>query len=279
MVSGSIKKILCGVLLWSALGFSTTLVDRVVASVNSEPILESDLKMGMLFYEESDREEIVKKLIDNMLLYQFLVSRGLQVPSEFIEESIQNIARANRTTTEGIAQELARENLTLRDLRRFLERELLSTHGLYALLEREIGVSEVELELQRLKTGVKFYREVELLVVERKDERRLKDRFDPGKSLETLARELRLTLERLRVEKGDLVEPLDREIWRAKVGDMVFAEDSEHIYLARIVSEGESQSTFDREQLRQSILAKKIEERKKELLERLRKNSFIKIVQ
>ena len=47
MVSGGFKKALSGDLLWTAISFSEVLVDRVVASVNSEPILESDVKMGL----------------------------------------------------------------------------------------------------------------------------------------------------------------------------------------------------------------------------------------
>ena len=73
MVSGGFKKALCGVLLWTAISFSAVLVDRVVASVYSEPILESDVKMGMLFYEGLTKKQVVDKLVEHMLLYQFLV--------------------------------------------------------------------------------------------------------------------------------------------------------------------------------------------------------------
>jgi len=107
MVSGGFKKALCGVLLWTAISFSAVLVDRVVASVNSEPILESDVKMGMLFYEGLTKKQVVDKLVEHMLLYQFLVGRGLQVPQELIDGTIQNIAKANGTDLEGLARELA----------------------------------------------------------------------------------------------------------------------------------------------------------------------------
>ncbi|MFN0238969.1 MAG: peptidylprolyl isomerase [Aquificaceae bacterium] len=280
MVSGGFKKIFCGILLWSTLSFSATLVDRVVASVNSEPVLESDIKMGMLYYATSDRKQILDKLIENMLLYQFLMGRGLQVPPELIEEALQSIARANRMTIDGIAQELAREGLTLQDLRRFLERELLATQGLRAFLEREVKVSDVELELERLKSGnVKLVREVELLVVDRKDEGKLKAIFEPTKGPEVLAREMGLKVERLRVGRGELVEALDREVWRSSPGQLVFAEDKDHIYIAKVISQEEVTEGKSVEEQRQELLARKIEARRQELLERLRKNSFIKVVQ
>ncbi len=280
MVPRGFKKILGGVLLWSTLSFSAVLVDKVVASVNSEPILESDLKMGMLYYGTSDKKQVLNRLVDDMLLYQFLVGRGLQVPPELIDEALQNIAKANKMSLEGIAQELAKEDLTLQDLRRFLERELLATQGLNAFLEREVKVSDMEIELERLKSGnVKVVREVELLVVDKKDEGKLKTLFDPRKSPEELAKEMGLSLEKLKVGRGELVEALDKEVWRANPGQVVFAEDQDHIYIAKVVSQEELTEGKSIDQIKQEILLKKMEARRRDLLERLRKNSFIKIVQ
>jgi len=280
MVSGGLKKILGGVLLWTTLSFSAVLVDKVVASVNSEPILESDLKMGILYYATTDRKQVLDKLVDDMLLYQFLVGRGLQVPPELIEEALQNIARANRMSLEGIAQELAKEGLTLQDLRRFLERELLATQGLSAFLEREVKVSDVELELEKLKSGnVKVVRDIELLVIDRKDEGKLKATFNSEKPLEILANDMGLNLERLRIGKGELVDALDKEVWKASPGQLVFAEDKDHIYIAKVIAQEELTEGKSPEELRQEILLRKMEARRQELLERLRRNSFIKIVQ
>ncbi|MFN3471734.1 MAG: peptidylprolyl isomerase [Aquificaceae bacterium] len=280
MVSGGFKKTLGGVLLWTAISFSAVLVDRVVASVNSEPILASDVKMGMLFYEGLTEKQVVDKLVEHMLLYQFLAEKGLQVPQELIDETIQNIAKANGTDLEGLARDLAKENLTINDLRRFLEKELLATQGLIAFLGREIKVSDVEVELERLKKGdMKTLREIELLVVDKKEEDKLKKVFSPSKTLESMAKEMGLRLERLRVSKGDLVEALDREVWRAKVGEMVIAEDKDHIYMARVISEQSTWQGKDVEEIKQEILLKKIEQKKQELIERLRKNSFVKVLQ
>ncbi|MCS6957029.1 MAG: peptidylprolyl isomerase [Aquificaceae bacterium] len=279
MVSRGIKEVLCGVLLWTALSFAS-LVDRVVASVNSEPILESDVKMGMLFYETTDRKLVVEKLIEDMLLYQFLLGRGLQVPQELIDEALQNIARANRTSLESIAEELAKENLTLRDLRRFLEREILATQGLRALLEREVRVSDAEVELEMLKRGnVRVLRNIELLVVEKKDWDKLKRVFDPQKSLEEIAKAMGVKVERLKVGKGELIEVLDREVWKSGLGELVFAEDRDSVYIAKVISQEEVKEDKSKEELRQELLSKKVEQRRAELLERLRKNSFIKVIQ
>lgn len=280
MVSGSFKKILGGILLWTALSFSVTLVDRVVASVNAEPILESDIKMGMLFYEGATRGQVLEKLVENTLLYQFLTSRGLQVSNELVEEALQSIAKNNSTTVEGIGQELRRHGLTLQDLRRFLSRELLVTQGFRAFLERDVALWEKQVELERQKLGqTTVVREVELIVVDRKQERRLREVFDPRRELQEMAKALGTKVERLKVSRGELVDVLDREVWKTKVGELVLAEDKEHIYIARVLSQQEVLGGKTVEELMQEILLKRIEEKRRELLERLKKNSFVKVFQ
>ncbi|MEN3028939.1 MAG: peptidylprolyl isomerase, partial [Aquificaceae bacterium] len=240
MVSGGFKKILGGILLWTSLSFSTVLVDRVIASVNREPILESDLKIAMLFYETRNRKELLNRLVENMLIYQFLTGRGLQVSQEIIDETLQGIAKSNGASLESIAKELSKEGLTLQDLRRFLQRELLATQGLMAFLEKEIKLSEIEIELEKLKSGeLKVVRNIELLVVEKKQQAKLEKVFDPKKSLEEIGKAMDVQLERLRVEKGELVEVLDREVWKARTGELVFAEDEENLYIAKVLSQEE----------------------------------------
>lgn len=279
MVSRGFKKILCGVLLWTAVSFSRVLVDRVVVSVNSEPILESDVKMAMLFYG-APRKEVIAKLVENMLLYQFLLGKGLKVDEELINQALENIAIANKTNLEDLSKELSKENLTLEDLRRFLEKEIIATTGLAAFLEREVKVSDVEVELERLKAGeVKKVRDIELLVVDKKDKEKLREIFDPKKELDEMAKEMGLKVERLRVERGELVESLDKEIWQVGIGEIAIAEDEEHVYIAKVRSQEDVYEGRSLEDIKQEILLKKISQRRQELLERLRKSSFIKIIQ
>ncbi|RMH80207.1 MAG: peptidylprolyl isomerase [Acidobacteria bacterium] len=279
MVSRGFQAILFGVLLWATLSFSQRLVDRVVASVNSDPILESDLKMAMLYYATDRKQEVLDRLIDSMLLYQYMSSRGMQTPQELIDSAIDEVLKSNNTTLEGLIRELARENLTLQDFRRFLDREILATQVVFAVVARDIKVSEVELQLQRLKSGkVEFVRDIELLVADRKDWSKLEKYFDPKKNLQEIAKDMGLALEKLSIKRGDLVEVLDKAVWSADVGGLALADDKDHVYIAKVLSQREVYEGRSVEELREEIIAKKAEEKRKELLDRLRKNSFIKIV-
>ncbi|SNZ10999.1 peptidylprolyl isomerase [Hydrogenobacter hydrogenophilus] len=282
MVSKSIKGLSCGVLLLAVIvlgAFAQKLVDRVVASVNGEPILESDVKLGELFYGTKDRKQVIDKLIDTYLIAQFLESKGGQVPQEYINKALSDIAKANNTDIEGLAKELAREGLTVEDLRRFLEKEILATQGLNFYLSKEIKVSQLDVELEKLKKGqVKLKRDIDLVVLDKKDGDKLLKLMEQKKTLPEIAKALSTNVESVSVEKGDLVEPLDKEVWKASIGSLVVAEDDQHIYLAQIKDQKETYSGVSEEQLREQIFLKKLEERREELISSLKKKSFVKIL-
>lgn len=282
MVSKSIKRLSCGVLLLAVIvlsAYAQKLVDRVVASVNGEPILESDVKLGELFYGTKDRKQVIDKLIDTYLIAQFLESRGGQVPQEYINKTLLDIAKANNTDIEGLAKELAKEDLTVEDLKRFLEKEILATQGLNSYLSKEIKVSQLDVELEKLKKGqVKLKRDIDLVVLDKKDGQKLLNLMEQKKTLQEIAKAFSTNVESVSVEKGDLVEPLDKEVWRAGIGSLVVAEDDKHIYLAQIKDQKEIYSGVSEEELREQIFLKKLEEKREEFIRNLKKKSFIKIL-
>ncbi|MCI4453452.1 MAG: hypothetical protein JHC25_00720 [Thermodesulfobacterium sp.] len=282
MVGENLKKLSGGILLFTALvvfSFAQGLVDRVVASVNGDPILESDVKLGMLFYNTTDKKEVISKLVDVWLINQFLQGKGVGVQEELLDQALVKIAQANNMSLEKLQNELQKEGLTLRDLKEFLRKELLFSQGIYAVLLKEVNVSSLDLELEKLKRGeVEAKRLVEVLVVDKKDSERLMKALEKTKDPRELAKALGLEVETLLVKKGELVESLDKEVWNAKVGDLVFGEDKEHIYVAKVLEVKEEYKGKSLEELKEELLQKKLEERKKELLENLKRKSFIKII-
>jgi len=282
MVGENFKKLSGGILLFTALvvfSFAQGLVDRVVASVNGDPILESDVKLGMLFYNTTDKKEVISRLVDVWLINQFLQGKGIGVQEELLDQALIKIAQANNMSLERLQKELQKEGLTLRDLKEFLRKQFLFSQGIYAVLLREVNVSALDLELEKLKRGeVEVKRLVEVVVVDKKDGERLMKALEKTKDLQELAKALGLEVETLLVKKGELVESLDREVWSAKVGDLVFGEDKEHIYVAKVLEVKEEYKGKSLEELREELLEKKLEERKRELLQNLRKKSFIRIM-
>ena len=282
MVGENFKKLSGGILLFTALvvlSFAQGLVDRVVASVNGDPILESDVKLGMLFYNTTNKREVVSRLVDVWLINQFLQGKGIGVQEELLDQTLIRIAQANSMSLERLQNELQKEGLTLRDLKEFLRKEILFSQGIYAVLLMEVNVSFLDLELEKLKRGeVEVKRLVEVVVVDKKDSERLMRALEKTKEPRELANALGLEVEILLVKKGELVESLDKEVWNAKVGDLVFGEDKEYIYVAKVVEVREEYKGKSLEELKEELLEKKLEEKKRELLQNLRKKSFIRIM-
>ena len=283
MVSERVKK------LWLSLWLSIPLLcsplfpellDRVVANVNGEPVLESELSLASLFYGEKDRSKLLNILIDKRLIAQFLRERGLSIPADYIERLVDNLARSSKKSVEELYRDLYSEGITPGDLRSFLEMEVSSTLGLEEYLRNRVSVSEIEIELELLKRGeVEFIKEVELLVVEkdRKDEL-LKLVGEMGGKLGDVAKGMGLKLERLRVKRGELVEAVDKEVWRAKEGELVVGEDDENIYMVRVVKTVRVFSGKSEDEIREEIIKKKMEIEKRELVQELREKSFVEIL-
>jgi len=283
MVSERVKK------LWLSLWLSIPLLcsplfpellDRVVANVNGEPVLESELSLASLFYGEKDRSKLLNILIDKRLIAQFLRERGLSIPADYIERLVDNLARSSKKSVEELYRDLYSEGITPGDLRSFLEMEVSSTLGLEEYLRNKVSVSEIEIELELLKRGeVEFIKEVELLVVEkdRKDEL-LKLVGEMGGKLGDVAKGMGLKLERLRVKRGELVEAVDKEVWRAKEGELVVGEDDENIYMVRVVKTVRVFSGKSEDEIREEIIKKKMEIEKRELVQELREKSFVEIL-
>jgi peptidyl-prolyl cis-trans isomerase SurA len=282
MVGENFKKLSGGILLFTALvilSFAQGLVDRVVASVNGDPILEGDVKLGMLFYNTTNKREVVSRLVDVWLINQFLQGKGVGVQEELLDQTLIKIAQANNMSLERLQNELQREGLKLRDLKEFLRKEILFSQGIYAVLLREVNVSVLDLELEKLRRGeVEVKRLVEVVVVDKKDGERLMRALEKTKDLRELAKTLGLNVETLLVKRGELVESLDKEVWNAKVGELVFGEDQGHIYVAKVVEVREEYKGKSLEELKEELLEKKLEERKRELLQNLKKKSFIRIM-
>ncbi|WP_461831801.1 SurA N-terminal domain-containing protein, partial [Aquifex sp.] len=132
-------KVLLGKLV-SLLLFSLAfgyLIDKVVASVNGEPILESDIRMAKLYYGMKDKKKIIERLIEINLIYQYMVSRGIHIPDSKIDEILKDIAKKNGISVEELVKELRNHGLTLEDFKEFLRKDLIATVGLREYLLKQ----------------------------------------------------------------------------------------------------------------------------------------------
>ena len=275
-------KVLLGKLV-SLLLFSLAfgyLIDKVVASVNGEPILESDIRMAKLYYGMKDKKKIIERLIEINLIYQYMVSRGIHIPDSKIDEILKDIAKKNGISIEELAKELRNRGLTLEDFKEFLKKDLIATVGLREYLLKQVSVTDVELELEKLKRGkVKVKKDIELLILSRDKGKKLLDLIGSEVNLKALSEKLGGEYHRLTVEKGELIKELDKQVWRAKDGELVFAEDDKNIYVVKVLKTITEVEGINTEKLKEEILRKKLQEAYKKLLKELKENSVITIVE
>ena len=257
------------------------LIDKVVASVNGEPILLSDLKMAEIYYGIHDKSELLKRLIEVNLFYQYLTKKGINIPDEKVDELVKKIAKSNGMSLEELVEKLNKYDLTLKDFKELLKKDLIATAGLREYLIRNIKISEIELELAKLKKGLlKVKKKIELVSIPKqraKEVEMLLTGLDID--LKALAKKVGGHYQILSVEKGDLIKELDERVWKAKKGELLFAEDNKNLYILRVLGEVKEAEGVNEEELKREILAKKLKEEYQKLKEELLKNSTIEIIE
>jgi parvulin-like peptidyl-prolyl isomerase len=149
-------------------GAGAEIIERVVAKVNGQIITLSEFQQRQIAAAQAARvnpdnvgpflrqnnARILQDAIDEILILQKAEDSGIQAPSQWVDESIDGIRKENNLTTDEQFQEaLAREGLTLAELRKNIERGVIRR----ILMEREIRPkieateSETRAEYERLK--------------------------------------------------------------------------------------------------------------------------------
>ncbi len=287
MVPGSFEKNKAGSLLGKLgiallilVGISMSqVIDKVVANVNGEPVLESEIKIASMFYGYSDRNKLLEKLIENHLIAQFLRQKGMGVPEVYLEDTVREIAKNNHKSVRELYEDLRSEGLTPDDLKDFLRNHLLATMGLREFLRRSVKISDIEIELERMKKGeIRYMKEIELLVVDKgKKEDLLKLAGSYGTDLKEISKKLGVQLERLTVNRGDLVPALDREVWKVRRGELAIGEDEDNVYLAKVIRNVRVISGRSEKEIKEEILSKKISEKMREILTTLKRDSVVEV--
>ncbi len=129
--------------LCAALSYGGDYVDRVVAVVNDDVILQTELeKAGGEYFErirmkapagevesaiEKARGEVLSSLIDNMIVKQKAAELGITVEEAEIDNAITQILSDNNATLEQFRKELAKVNVSMQDYRNNLRNQILQS--------------------------------------------------------------------------------------------------------------------------------------------------------
>ena len=151
-----------------ASGARAEIIERVVAKVNGQIITLSEFQQRQIGAAQAARvgpdnvgpflrqnnARILQEAIDEILILQKAEDSGIHAPSQWVDESIDGIRKENNITTDEQFQEaLAREGLTLAELRKNIEHGIVRRYLMDREIRPKIEATEAEMraEYERLK--------------------------------------------------------------------------------------------------------------------------------
>lgn len=149
-------------------GARAEIIERVVAKVNGQIITLSEFQGRQVAAAQAARVDpanigpflrqnnarILQEAIDEILILQKAEDAGIKAPSEWIDESIEGIRKDNNLTSDEQFQDaLAREGLTLAELRQNIERGVIRRIIMQRDIQPKIEATDTELraEYEKLK--------------------------------------------------------------------------------------------------------------------------------
>lgn len=147
---------------------SAEIIERVVAKVNGQIITLSDFQSRQIAAAQAARVDpatvgaflrqhnarILQEAIDELLIIQKAEDAGIKAPPQWIDEAIEGIRKENNITSDEQFQDaLAREGLTLAELRQNIERSVLRRIVMQRDIQPKIDATDADLraEYERLK--------------------------------------------------------------------------------------------------------------------------------
>jgi peptidyl-prolyl cis-trans isomerase SurA len=159
----SYRLLVPSLVLLAALPARAEIVERIVAKVNGDIITLSEFQTRQVQEAQAARVDpdnlqgflrdnnarILNEAIDDLLLYQRAEDTGLKLPPSAINQMIEDIKKEHKIASEEQFQEqLAREGMTLDELKRQMERSVLRQQVLRRDLESKVMVTDAEVRAE-----------------------------------------------------------------------------------------------------------------------------------
>lgn len=154
-----------------ALSAPAEVLERVIVTVNGGIVSQSEFEQRQVAavqaarigpgevekYLRDNNARILQEAIDDLLLVQRAADLGYKVPASYLDEVVAGIKKDNNIPSDADLQEqLRREGMTLSDLRRNIERQVLRRQVLQRELEGRASVSEAEAKAEYHKNRAEY---------------------------------------------------------------------------------------------------------------------------
>ncbi|WP_439240069.1 peptidylprolyl isomerase [Lonepinella sp. BR2474] len=134
----------------SVLAFSThaQAVEQVVATVDGNPILESQVRqaLGGKANNETNRSKALDSIIDDILVQKAIKESGVKVNPAQVDQIVQNIAAQNGLTYGQLLDALDYQGMSLQQFRNNIANQILMSEVRNRSIGKYIDVSREEVE-------------------------------------------------------------------------------------------------------------------------------------
>lgn len=307
---------LCGLLLPSLAlvpcASRAETIERVVAKVNGQIITLSEFQSrqvaaaqgarvdtaGVGAFLRQNNAKILQDAIDEILILQKAEDAGIRAPAAWIDEAIEGIKKENKITSDEQMQEaLAREGLTLAELRENIERGVLRRIVMQRDVQPKIEASEADVraEYERVK-ATEFTKPAtvtlqEILIPEDKGgivlARELAARARAGEDFQELARSYSTAPSRAnggdlgQLAQGDIHPDLEKVAFELSVGSVSDPLPVAGGYrLIRVVAKTTGSTTpFDavKDRVRDRVMMTRFDKAYDDYVAELRKNAVVEL--
>jgi parvulin-like peptidyl-prolyl isomerase len=288
-------------------------IERVVAKVNGQIITLSEFQSrqvaaaqgarvdpaGVGAFLRQNNAKILQDAIDEILILQKAEDAGIRAPAAWIDEAIEGIKKENRITSDEQMQEaLAREGLTLAELRHNIERGVLRRIVMQRDVQPKIEASEADVraEYERVK-ATEFTKPAtvtlqEILIPEDKGgialARELASRARAGEDFQELARTYSTAPSRAnggdlgQLAQGDIHPELEKVAFELSVGSVSDPLPVAGGYrLIRVVAKTTGSTTpFDavKDRVRDRVMMTRFDKAYDDYVAELRKSSVVTLL-
>jgi parvulin-like peptidyl-prolyl isomerase len=299
-------------LLLAPAGAGAEIIEKVVAKVNGQILTLSEFQNRQIAAAQGARVDpaavgaflrqnnarILQEAIDEILILQRAEDAGLRMRPEYVDEVIENIKKENKITSDEQMQDaLAREGISLEELRRNIERSMTVRMVIQRDVEPKIAISEAELQAEYEKAKATEFTKAptitlqEILVPEAAGgatrARELVEKARAGESFEELARAYSAAASRShggdlgQLAQGELNPDLEKAAFALPVGSVSDPIPVEGGYRILRVTAKTSGSTVPFEaaksQLRERLMYARFDKEREAYMQELRKNASIEL--
>lgn len=148
MKLGTLKAIAFAAVGLFAVSTGAQAIEQVVATVNGEPILESQLQrtMGKRANTESNRRAAVDKIIDDMLVQKAIKESGVKVNPAQVDQIVRNIAAQNGLTYGQLLDALDYQGISLSQFKANISNQIMMAEVRNRSIGKSVDVSREQVE-------------------------------------------------------------------------------------------------------------------------------------